>query len=250
MRRIGFLGCGKIGNALLNEALQMKDIEVVFVQDPVYNKQFEDIRIIREADEELYARTDLIIECAVASVLKENIAVILKHSDLMMFSVTAFSDEKFEKEAKKLCDKYDRKIYIPHGAILGLDGIFDGKKIWEKITVETTKNPHSLGRDDREKTILYEGSTREACRLYPRNVNVHAAIAMAGIGFDQTISKIVADPSVSTNSHIISMEGEGVVMQIQVSSFSTGGVTGKYTPYSAVGSLRRILENYSGLHFV
>jgi aspartate dehydrogenase len=73
-------------------------------------------------------------------------------------------------------------------------------------------------------------------------VNVHATIAMAGIGFDKTQSRIISDPSVNTNSHRICVDGEGFHFELFVSSFSTGGVTGKYTPYSACGSLNRILD--------
>jgi len=49
-------------------------------------------------------------------------------------------------------------------------------------------------------------------------VNVHAAIAMAGLGFDRTVSRIVADPAVSTNSHLVEVEGTGYRFRIEVSS--------------------------------
>ncbi len=249
MEKIGFLGCGKIGKALLEEARQLEDVQTVFVQDIVFEQQ-EDFAVIKEADPALYEQCDLIIECATANVLKQNIDEILKYSNLLMFSVTAFADPEFEEKVRKLTEKYQRQVFIPHGAILGLDGLFDGRRVWEKISIETTKNPKSLSVENKEREVLFQGKTRDACKLFPRNVNVHAAVALAGLGFDRTESRIVSDPSVNTNSHIISMEGEGVSMQIHVSSFTTGGVTGKYTPYSACGSLRRILENRSGLKFV
>ncbi len=97
--------------------------------------------------------------------------------------------------------------------------------------------------------FLYEGSTREATKLYPRNVNVHAALALAGIGFDKTHSKIVADPSVNTNTHEIHIVGKGIDFTIRVSSFSEGGVSGKYVPLSACGSLDRVLGG-AGFQFV
>ena len=79
---------------------------------------------------------------------------------------------------------------------------------------------------------------------------MHAAVALAGIGFDATKSKIVADPSVSTNAHVISVKGEGIDFTINVSSFTTGGVTGIYTPLSACGSLDRIARSQAGFAFV
>lgn len=85
---------------------------------------------------------------------------------------------------------------------------------------------------------------------YPRNVNVHATVALAGLGFDRTRSAIISDPAVHTNSHKILVDGEGIHFELNVSSFANGGVTGKYTPYSAVGSLRRVLDADRGFRFV
>ena len=227
---------------MLHHVLDHGRASVTFIQDPFFQpEEGLSIPVIQAPDESLYQNTDLVIECATSSVLSENLEMILAHCDLFMFSVTAFADRAFEEKAHALCKKYGRRIYFPHGAILGLDGIVDAKPIITSVTIETTKNPKSFGREDTERTLLYEGPTREACKLYPRNVNVHAAVALAALGFDNTRSKMVADPAVNTNSHIITVEGEGIHFEIHVSSFSTGGVTGLYTPLSACGSLDRIL---------
>ena len=105
---------------------------------------------------------------------------ILEYSDMAVFSTSAFADEQFEAKAMELCNKYSRKIYIPHGAILELDGIRDGKEKLESVTITTIKKPGNIGRTDAKRTVLFEGPTRDACKLYPRNVNVHASIAIAG----------------------------------------------------------------------
>ena len=165
------------------------------------------------------------------------------------FLLTAFRDDGLREQAKELCERYGTNVFLPHGAILGLDGIFDGRDVLKEVSVETIKNPKSLGRDDKEVTVLFEGTTRKATELFPRNVNVHAAVALAGIGFDRTRSKITADPSVDTNTHIIHLAGDGIDFEIRVSSFSEGGVSGKYVPLSACGSLDRVLGG-SGYQFV
>lgn len=247
---VGFIGCGKIGKQILKEALDMEDVRVTFIQDNLFGDASNGIPVIERYDETLYRETDLIVECATAAALKENLEHILENSDLMMFSATAFADPAFEERADELCKQYDRNIYLPHGAILGLDGIFDGKKVWEEVTVQTTKNPQSLGRKDKEVTVVYDGPARGACEAYPRNVNVHAEIAMAGIGFEKTRSKIVSDPSVDSNTHRICIKGEGISVQMEISSFTTGGVTGIYTPLSAVGSFRRVTGGGCGVRFV
>lgn len=251
MKRIGFLGCGKIGKSLLKHALKRGDMEISFIQDPFFkNKLGVECPIIQKQDKELYRSSDLIIECSAADILKQNYEAILQSSDLLMFSVTAFSDVHFLKEAIMLEHKTMHHIYIPHGAIIGLDGIFDGRYIWQNVSITTVKNPKSLGRTDVKRTVVYEGPTREICTLYPRNVNVHAAIALAGLGFDRTQSVIISDPDVDSNSHHILLQGEGIHIDLDISSLANGAVTGAYTPYSACGSLDRIFHNGSELLFV
>jgi predicted dinucleotide-utilizing enzyme len=101
-----------------------------------------------------------------------------------------------------------------------------------------------------KRTIVYEGRAKDACELYPRNVNVHAAVALAGLGFEETQSRIISDPAVHTNSHNICVEGEGVSFRLAISTFASGDVTGSYTPISACGSLDRILEGEQSYQFV
>lgn len=231
-------------------ASEISFLQISFIQDPFWTKETQDIPVIKEADEELLRSTDLVIETATAAVLKNNVENILKYCDLMVFSVTAFADEEFYQKVQNLVKTYGRSVYLPHGAILGVDGIADGRKVVQSVSIETTKNPKSLGRTDTERTVVYEGSTRGACEAYPRNVNVHATVALAGIGFDKTCSKIVSDPAVNTNSHKIVVEGEGIHFEIEVSSLAGGGVTGKYTPYSAVSSMHKVLDEQPQFRFV
>ena len=189
------------------------------------------------------------IECANAEVLAEYMEAVLAHCSFMPFSMTAFRDDALRERAEKAAAAHGTSVFLPHGAILGLDGIFDGRSVLTEVSIETIKNPKSLGREDTERTVLFEGPTREAAGLYPKNVNVHAAVALAGIGFDRTSSRIIADPAVSTNTHVIHLAGQGIDFTIRVSSFSEGGVSGKYVPLSACGSLDRVLGG-SGFRFV
>ncbi|MBP1764175.1 MAG: putative L-aspartate dehydrogenase [Firmicutes bacterium] len=250
MKKVGFLGCGKIGSMLLKHVVAKDNAQPAFIQDPFYSAAGESCPVIRQADPQFYREADLIVECATADVLKADISTILAHCDLLMFSVTAFSDEKFEEQVLELCKRHGRHVYLPHGAILGLDGLYDARSLLREVRITTTKSPKSLGLPDGERRVVYEGPTREACRKFPRNVNVHATVALAGIGFDRTLSRIIADPAVATNSHFIEAVGDGVNFGIQVESTAGEGVTGAFTPVSACGSLDRILDKKPGLLFV
>lgn len=250
MKRVGFLGCGKIGQAMLQDIDKGKYAQVAFIQDPDFKDEQDQYRVVLSADEKLLKASNLVVEAATADVLQSNALKILEHCDLMCFSVTSFADSSFYEAIKRQTEIYNHKVYFPHGAILGVDGILDGREILQSVKIVTTKNPKSLGRNDTEKKVVYEGSTKGACGAYPRNVNVHATIALAGLGFDKTESVIVSDPSVNTNSHIIYVKGDGIDFEIHVSSQANGKVTGKYTPYSAISSLRKVLEGTERFQFV
>lgn len=248
MKKVGLLGCGKIGRAIMKH-VQETGHQISFVQDPFF-KEPVDFPVITAPDPKVYAGIDLVVECATATALKESFEAIIAVSDMLIFSVTAFSDAAFQQRAVAAAKASGHHIYFPHGAILGLDGIADAAPIMTSASIETTKSPKSLGLDLTERTVVFDGCTRDACGAFPRNVNVHAAVALAGIGFDRTKSKIIADPAVTTNSHIIRIEGEGIHFTIEVSSFTTGGVTGVYTPLSACGSIDRLLGNRKEYAFI
>lgn len=248
MKKIGILGYGKIGRAVMAHILQTGH-QISFLQDTC-TVVSDTATVVEKADESMLQQTDVVVECATPDALKKNFDQMIQHADMLIFSLTAFSDETFYHHAIEMAKTYGHHIYFPHGAILGLDGITDARSILTKVSIETIKSPKSLGLSATQRTVVYEGSTREACQAFPRNVNVHAAVAMAGIGFDQTVSTIVADPAVDTNSHLIVVHGDGVNFTIEVSSTATGGVTGLYTPLSACGSIDRVLNNTKEYSFL
>lgn len=250
MKKIAFLGGGKIGRNMMKYVQETAKAEIAFVYDPfLADVDINGVPVVSAIEEKMFEGLDVVIECANAEVVTQFILPALKYTNFMPFSMTAFREDELRESAKAAAKEYGHTVFLPHGAILGLDGIFDGRSELTEVSIETIKNPASLGRSDTEYTVVYEGSTRKATELYPRNVNVHAAIALAGIGFDDTRSKIISDPAVSTNTHLIHLVGKGIDFTIRVSSFSEGGVTGKYTPLSACGSIDRVLGG-AGFQFV
>lgn len=245
-RRIALIGHGTIGQYLFKQLRSHEDVEITCI----YEVNPETLSLVpnqlavsspAEFGKRLTATgTDLVIETATRQAVIELAPQILQQADMVVFSTTAFADAQFEADMLALCQAQARKIYIPHGAILGLDGIRDGKEKLEAVTITTIKKPKNLGRTDTERTVLFEGPTREACQLYPRNVNVHASIAIAGLGFDKTRSRIIADPQSEGNVHIIEILAEGVKFKIEICSTPLGLVTGAYTPVSAYNSVNKL----------
>lgn len=243
-KKVGIIGYGTIGKYIF-EKLSKDEVEFVFVFD---RKAIADERIAGifiDSAEEIARKCalglDLVIETATSQAVVELAPAILRFTDMVVFSATAFADQEFQNRINQVCATYKHNIYVPHGAILGLDGIVDGKDVLQEVSITTTKRPENLGRTDTCRTILYEGSTRNVCRMYPRNVNVHAGIALAGLGFDKTQSKIISDPESPGNTHSIEIKAAGCKFKIDVVSEPISGVTGAYTPVSAYSSIRRIL---------
>ncbi len=251
MKKIGLLGYGTIGRYVTKKLIEETENRIGFILDP-FAKDVKDtpVPVLEDITQDDITGVDLIVEAAHADVVKKYAPQILKHTNMLIFSITSLADEEFYNQVSELCEKHNTKVYIPHGAILGLDGITDGKEIIKSVRIETIKNPKSLGRNDKEKAILYDGNARGACEAYPRNVNVHAVLALASLGFDRTQSTIISDPGVVTNSHVISVEGEGISFEIKVTSNPIGSVTGAYTPVSAYGSIKRVLVDDSGFQVV
>ncbi|MCL1973585.1 MAG: DUF108 domain-containing protein, partial [Bacteroidetes bacterium] len=188
-----------------------------------------------------FAKVDLVVEAALPQAVADYGRKILRHTDFMPFSLTALANRRLYNDFCYLAEAYRHRLFIPHGAILGLDGIFDGNRLWDQVEIVTTKNPKSLSRNDAEKCTLFEGSAREVAQLMPRNVNVHAALALAGLGFDQTKSILVSDPGTIENTHRIMAKNADTVFEITIKSNPIGAVTGAFTPVSAYGSVKRAL---------
>lgn len=244
-KTIGIIGAGVIGRKLFDYVNGLDGTEVAYVLVSDREKYAGDTVlapfVIDDAVRALERRADLVLESATPALLSQLGPDILAHSDLCGFSCSALADSAVDEAMHAAANRSGRRFFVPHGAVLGLDGLCDGREQIEEVVITTTKSGASLGQAADARGVLFEGTTREACARFPRNVNVHAAIAFAGIGFDRTRSIVVADPDTKAMRHHIVVSGKGLEWEISVSSQSLGGVTGSYTPASAIGSLKRIL---------
>ncbi len=155
----------------------------------------------------------------------------------------------------RLAEENGATIYVPSGAIIGLDGIAGAcaGRI-DSLTMITRKPPEGLrgalgitaaGIDldsVSEPTVVFEGPALEACRLFPANVNVSAALSMAGLGPQRTRIRIYADPTVDKNTHDIIAEGEFGRLSIRIENVPSeeNPKTGKLSAFSALATLRKI----------
>ena len=168
----------------------------------------------------------------------------LPYCDVMVMSVGALADPKLLGKMLSAAKKYSRKIYIPSGAIGGVDAISSADGKINSVLLETVKDPKSLGREDKKRTVVFEGSAREACRLYPKNVNVSATLSLAGIGFERTRVRIISDPKAKRNIHNITVKAESGSMSFRFENepFAENPKTSALAALSAISRIRKINE--------
>lgn len=231
-KKVAVIGYGSIGKEIIASAKRQeipnaKIVAVFDKQSQVVNSvdnQNSDVHLFSEFDEfynsQIYSNLDVIIECASKDAVKEyGKKIIESKKDLIVLSVGAFSDKKYLVELQDLSNLNNTKILIPTGAIAGLDSIRSVKKYLDSLSITTTKHPKSLAGapffkrskikldDINSETVLFEGNASTAIELFPANVNVAVATALAGIGLEKTRVSIKADPLISVNKHEIVAKG-------------------------------------------
>ena len=196
---------------------------------------------------------DIVVEAATGEALEEiAFETLSQGKDLLALSCGALLERV---DLFDLAKQHGATIYVPSGAIAGLDGVASAAagRI-DSITMITRKPPNGLrgapgilasGVDlDAvvEPTIVFDGPVKEACKLFPANVNVSAALSMAGIGPHETTIRIYADPTVDRNTHEIQVEGEFGRLAIKIENIpsSTNPKTGVLSALSALATLKRI----------
>lgn len=248
--RVGLIGAGTIAKAIA-QALREKgvgEIDYLLVRDrEKASAAIPGVEVLTDATAAISRQVDLVVEAATPDAVKELAPRFLERTNFCAFSLTALAEPAFEQTVADLCARFGRRFFAPHGAVLALDGLADGRDALDSVTVTTTKSAKSFGLSDDVEGLAFEGSAREACRRFPRNVNVHAAVAIAGIGFDLTQSRIVVEANSAKMRHEIEVRGAGLTWNIAVASQSLGGVSGSYTPSSAAGTVIRLIGSTHGI---
>lgn len=260
MKAIGIVGCGTIGQALLKAVEAGKlSVHIAGVSSRTEKSTREFLSTLKNpppyvTQPELIKISDLIVEAAGASVVPSLAAeVFAAGKALMVISTGALLDhpEIIEQSRRTGCH-----LYVPSGAIAGLDGIKSacvGQVT--HVTMTTRKPPNALEGAPylvqngislaglKEEKEVFSGSAREACKGFPANVNVSAAVSLAGIGPDRTRIRILAVPGLQRNCHDIGVEGEFGRLHVHIENVpSENPKTGKLTALSIIRSIQDVMD--------
>ncbi len=261
--KIGLIGCGSIGTALARYADKQRDIQLMFISDFEKGKAGELAKKLKHKPKVVkgpaeMSGCDLVIEAASQDAVRNHAIDILDHSDLMLMSVGALADENLSSKVKKKAHATGRRVYMPSGAVAGLDALKSGSfgRI-DSVTLTTRKPPaglegapwiikHDIGlRSIRKPTVVFEGTADDAARWFPKNINVSAALSLAGIGPGKTKVRIIADPFSDVNVHEVEILGS--FGRITTTTENVPSPKNPKTSYlaalSAIATLDRIRQN-------
>ena len=204
---------------------------------------------------ELSSHADIVVECIPANAFRRIAEPALRAGRIFVpLSVGALLEAA---DLIELAAAKGARIVVPTGALLGLDAVrATAQGTIHSVRMITRKPPqslrgaphlerHGISLEGLEEPLqVFAGSAREGARGFPANVNVAAALSLAGIGADRTRLEIGADPGLSRNTHRIEVDADSArfTMQIEnVPSSDTPG-TGRITPLSVIACLRGLVE--------
>jgi aspartate dehydrogenase len=148
------------------------------------------------------------------------------------------------------------RIVVPTGALIGLDAVRAAAEgTVQSVTMVTRKPPAGLDgapylvrhgismKDLKEPLKVFDGSARDGARGFPANVNVAAALSLAGIGPDRTRLEIWADPTITRNTHRIAVESEAARFSMEIAGIpSQNPRTGRIVALSTIATLRGLVS--------
>lgn len=228
--KVALVGCGNMGTYIVNAILQREagDVELHTIVGTPRNTEHvkhlaerANCRWLTDPGELKDANVDLIIEAAGQQVVKDYMLSFLeKGKNIMIISVGALSDPGFFQRLHTVAQRSGSQVFLPSGAIGGLDAIRSAALGGlESVELTTWKHPralkdapyvvkHGIDLDHLQSDFeLFSGNALDAAKAFPANLNVAVGLSLAGIGPSRTKVRIVASPKIQRNIHEIKVVG-------------------------------------------
>jgi aspartate dehydrogenase len=265
---VALVGCGAIGTILAQaidagkvegtrlscvydlDVSKAENLVTLLVQKPIVASSYRDLLECEDVD--------LVVEAASQEAVRQySVETLQADKDFMIMSVGALVDKQLLRTIRDLTAGGMRRVYIPSGAVGGLDALKAAAvgRI-DEVVLKTRKPPAgligapyldehgiSLQGLDGVKTV-YRGKAVDACRFFPTNVNVAATLSLAGIGPELTDVQIVADSTIKRNIHEISVKGEFGELTVRACNVTSpvNPKTSTLAILSAIATLRTIAD--------
>lgn len=214
---LGLIGYGNITRALLDvlarEGAMPARVTVLLRLAQAEAARAAGVEVVTDTNALLAARPDLIVECAGHSAVAGTVVPALKAgTECVVVSIGALADADLHDTVRAAAKAGHTRIVLPAGAIGGVDLLAALKPSGITSVVYTSRKPPLAWKGTPAETLLdlpalkepatfFTGTAREAALQYPKNANVAATLALAGLGFEDTQVQMVADPTVGQNIH-------------------------------------------------
>jgi aspartate dehydrogenase len=248
--RVGLIGYGTIARRLKDFLRPDDAIDIVgaVVRDPS-KPRLNAPPVFTSVAELLATRPTVVVEVGGHQALRQHgPAVLAAGIDLIFVSVGAMADRACEKAIVDAARAGHSHAIVASGAIGGLDALASAAAggLSEVIHL-TRKPPASLLPADEAASLtepreVFRGSAREGALLFPENINVAAAVSLAGMGLDRTQVSVVADPAVDRNTHRVTASGAFGDLRFDIENIPEpdNPKTGRLVAMSIAHCLRRI----------
>ena len=204
--------------------------------------------------QKLAALADVVVECAPAGVFRE-IALAAIEAGRIFIPLSCGALLR-QPDLVPLAAQTGARIIVPTGALLGLDAVRAAAEgtihsvhmITRKPPKGLSGAPHLLENDINinnlsSAKLVFEGTARDAAEAFPANVNVAAALSLAGNGTENTTIEIWADPHVTRNTHTIKVDSDATRFEMFIEGIPSpeNPATGLLTPLSVLATLRGLV---------
>lgn len=202
------------------------------------------------------AKPDVVVEAASHEAIRQHLVNLLSAGiSVIVLSGGALVDDALRSAAEKAAEANNALLYVPSGGIGSLDALKAACIAGvDEVSIQVAKPPaawkkipyvDAMGIDLdglKEALVLFEGSAREGVPHFPQNVNIAAVLSMAGIGFDRTMLRVVADPALKLNTHTIRARGASGVITIVLENVPSpeNPKTAWLACYSALAALKLV----------
>ena len=179
---------------------------------------------------------DVMLDCAGHQGLAQHGPAILRAGvPVITVSLGALADAGLAAELTAAATAGDTRLILCSGAIGGLDTLRAARMgRLTRVTYEGRKPPAGwrgsraeevldLSAPLRHEVVHFDGDARQAALLYPKNANVAAAVALAGLGFERTQVRLIADPDAAGNTHQITASGDFGEMRLAITGQTLPG---------------------------